>query len=56
MTYVHTCAAGIREFDQSVELGLRAVIFRTEDLILFPFHLPLGLDAFEIVFHNHSSI
>ena len=52
MADMHACAAGIGELHQSVELRLRGIVHRVEDLGLQPSGLPLRLDFFKVIIHR----
>mgnify|MGYP006932547698 CR=1 FL=1 len=51
MTYVHTCAGGVGELYQRVELRLGVVVFCVERLVFVPVFLPLVFNGGKIITH-----
>ena len=52
VTNVHTCTAGIREFNQRVKFGKRIIVFRFKRMVVFPRLLPFFFNGFKIVGHG----
>ena len=55
MTHMQTCAGGVGELHQGIELGLIVVDLGMEGLFVLPDLLPLGLYGFVIILHLFSS-
>ena len=56
VTDVHSRAARVREFHESVKLAFRFIVARAKRACVFPSFLPLGFYRFKIVIHIETPL